>query len=246
MFGENDDEVALDTMRKEPFHIRAVGDRARSVCKRLRNSSGTSCRQKISKSLSEMKVNARLSSRLRNNIFHEYTFIFFAHTLRHAPEFFPNESAELKRDERGRVSPAGVPLPRRISSLVLGSSSIFHTTSSASSRSLGATFVEAPSRGTIWSASRTRSGSDTSAAPRRMKRCEPKACGSPIRCGDTEQVAIIFTRQSRGDERAGFLSRFYDEHCVRKSDHNAVAFREEVNVRVSSGAYSERNPPPAF
>ena len=29
MFGENDDEVALGIMRKEPLHIRAVGDTAR-------------------------------------------------------------------------------------------------------------------------------------------------------------------------------------------------------------------------
>ena len=49
--------------------------------------------------------------------------------------------------------------------------------------------------------------------------------------GDAEQVTIIFTCESRGDERAGFISRLNNEHRVGEPDHEAIALRKEVHAR---------------
>src|SRR3989338_11143923 len=86
---------------------------------------------------------------------------FIVHTRRHAPNSSLISPRSSSATRAVRASPAPVFETRRISSRERDSSSIFHITSSTSSRSVGAD-VDPVSRGGIFNASRILSGSVTS------------------------------------------------------------------------------------
>src|SRR3989338_3923152 len=111
----------------------------------------------------------------------------------------PNSSFARPRSSKAtravKMSPASALDSRTISSRVFGASRIFHTSFSTPS-SLGASSRAASPLGAIFRASNICNGSVTNIAPSRMKRCGPKACGSPIRWG-TQRSSLLYSLASR-------------------------------------------------
>ncbi len=62
-----------------------------------------------------------------------------------------------------------------------------------------------------------------------------RALGGEYRAGYDEELAVIFCRHARGDERARFFFRLDDEGRVRDAGHEAVALGERVIRRALIG-----------
>ena len=98
----------------------------------------------------------------------------------------------------------------------------------------------------MWSASRMCNGSVTSAAPRRIKRCGPNECGSPMRWG-IQSRSRLYSLASRAVMSvpdlfpASMTSTASASPTIRRLRSGKKCTRDIV-----SGSYSESMPPPAF